>query len=126
MARSQAKSQAARRLMRELDAELAQNSQAAGQTLEWSAAERTVLQCIAAHVDRREELQAAYDSAEPDQVRTRIALATEIRLTESSVERMLRRVKTEAPQPLSITSLKARKAVNSRWDRERAARGDGA
>ncbi len=114
---------AAQQLMRDLDAELAANGQAAGEQLQWSAADRAVLQMISNHLDRRDELQAAYDSCTPDQVRTRIALATEIRLIESGVGRLLRQVRTDVDPPESITSIKARKAVNSRWDRVRAARG---
>jgi len=118
-----ARSEAALRLRRDLDEEIARNGQAANETLEWSAAELAVLELVSNHVDRREDLQAAYDECGPDQVRTRIALATEIRLQEAGIERLLRRVKTDLPAPMSITSLKAQKASNSRWDRVRAANG---
>lgn len=118
-----ARSAAALQLRRELDAELARNGQAAGEALEWSAAELAVLELVSNHVDRREELQAAYDECGPDQVRTRIALSTEIRLLEAGVERMLRRIRTDVPAPMSVVSLKAQKASNSRWERVRAANG---
>ena len=76
-----ARSAAALQLRRELDAELLANGLAAGEDLQWSAAELAVLELISNHVDRREELQAAYD--ESDQVRVRIALATEIQASRS-------------------------------------------
>ena len=107
----QVRSAAAQALIAALDAELADNAKAAGEPLEWSAAERAVLELIANHVDRRGQLQAAYDAVKPDQVRTRIALATEIRLTEAGIGRLVRQVRTEPPPTLSITSLKARRAV---------------
>ena len=116
-----ARSAAALQLRRELDAELLANGLAAGEDLQWSAAELAVLELISNHVDRREELQAAYDESE--QVRVRIALATEIRLTEQGIGRLLRQVATDVPAPMSITSLKASKASKARWDRVRAARG---
>jgi hypothetical protein len=77
-------------------------------------AELAVLELISNLVDRREDLQAACDSTKPDQVRTRIALATQIRLIEAGIERLLRRVNTDMPQEMSITSLKAQRAVNTR------------
>jgi hypothetical protein len=116
-----ARSAAALRLRRDLDAELLANGLAVGEDLQWSAAELAVLELISNHVDRREELQAAYD--ESDQVRVRIALATEIRLLEAGVARLLRQVATDVPAPMSVVSLKAQKASNARWDRVRAARG---
>jgi hypothetical protein len=90
--------------------------------LHWDASERKVLDMIAAHVDRRVDLTADYDAAE--QVRTRIAVATELRLLETSLNRLLKSISTELPpppksrsKPMSITSIKAQRAANSRWNR---------
>lgn len=58
-----------------------------------------------------------------DDTKTRVKLSSELRLLEANIERLLRRVKTDVPAPLSKTSEKARRAVQVRWDRERAARG---
>jgi len=54
----------------------------------------------------------------------KIALATEVRLTEVAIARLLKTISTEVPvdPPLSATSMKARRAAQSRWDRERARR----
>lgn len=48
-------------------------------------------------------------------------LSTELRLLEQSVARLLRQVKTDLPAAPSATTLKARRAANMRWERERAA-----
>jgi hypothetical protein len=117
-----AKSDEAQRVLRALDAELAAAAKTAGRELVWSAAEREVLDLIAAQIDRKVELAQRY--AEADQVRVKLALATEVRLTEASVARLLKLIDTEVPEdaPLSATSMKARRAAQSRWDRERARR----
>jgi hypothetical protein len=105
-----------------LDAERAAAAKVAERELVWSAAEREVLDLIAEQIDRKVELAERYAVAE--QTRVKIALATEVRLTEVSVARLLKLINTEVPQdpPLSATSMKARRAAQSRWDRERAHR----
>lgn len=90
-----ARSVAAQALLDSLDAELAANAAKANTRLEWLAAERAVLQAIADHVDRREELAELYDGCGADQVRTKIALATEIRLIESGVTRLVGQLVTD-------------------------------
>jgi hypothetical protein len=117
-----AKSEEAQWILRALDAELVAASKTAERELVWSAAEREVLDLIAEQIDRRVELAQRYADAE--QTRVKIALATEGRLTEVSVARLLKLINTEVPQdpPLSATSMKARRAGQSRWDRERARR----
>lgn len=105
----------------ELDAELASASRRAGQTLEWSAAERAVLELISANFDRISDLRAAYaTAAEAGEVKIQVKLSTELRLLEQSVARLLRQVKTDLPAPPSATTKRARRAANVRWDRERA------
>jgi hypothetical protein len=52
----------------------------------------------------------------------KIKLATEIRLTEQAIARLYKQVSTDLPAPMSPTSLKAQRAANSRWDRERMKR----
>jgi hypothetical protein len=117
-----AKSEEAQRVLSALDAELTAAAKQAGRDLVWSAAERETLDLIASQIDRKVELAQRY--AEADQVRVKIALATEVRLTEVSVARLLKLITTEVPEepPLSATSMKARRAAQSRWDRERARR----
>lgn len=105
------------RLRRELDAELAANGKAAGRDLVWSAADRQILDLIISAIDRRVDLLKRY--AALDDTKLRVKLSAELRLAEANIERLLRRVKTDVPQPMSKTSLKAQRAANARWDRER-------
>jgi hypothetical protein len=93
--------------------------------LHWSAAEHEILDLIAAHIDRRVELTAKYDACQ--ETRVKIALATEIRLTEANIGRLVKQIDTTVPeeQTPSITSLKAQRAVNARWKRERLAAQNG-
>jgi len=118
----EAKSEEAQRVLCALNAELAAAAKEAGRELVWSAAEREVLDLITEQIDRKVELAQRYDEA--DQVRVKIALATEVRLTEVAIARLLKTISTEVPvdPPLSATSMKARRAAQSRWDRERARR----
>jgi hypothetical protein len=69
-------------------------------------------------VDRRVELSAAYAKSRTPMA-MKIKLATEIRLTEQSIARLYKQVSTDLPAPMNPTSLKAQRAANSRWDRER-------
>lgn len=112
-----AKSAEAQQILAALDEELAASAKAAGKDLVWSAAERDVLAMIGAAVDRRVELSAAYEDCET--TATKLKLATELRLLEGAISRLYRQVSTELPAPMSLTSLKAQRAVNVRWDRER-------
>jgi hypothetical protein len=104
-------------LIAAFDAELAEAGKAAARDLVWSAAEADVIAMIAAQVDRRVELSAQYAACE--NTNTKLKIATELRLTEQSITRLFRQVSTEVPQPMSVTSLKAQRAANSRWNRER-------
>jgi hypothetical protein len=99
------------------DAELAASAAHSGEALEWSAAEEDIIGMIGQAVDWREELSAAYRAAEG--IGTRLKIATEIRLTEQAIARLLKQVSTEVPAPMLVTSMKPQRAANSRWDRER-------
>lgn len=104
-------------LVAALNAELAAAAEAAGEPLEWSAAEADTIAMIAAAVDRRSELSAAYAVCED--VGLKLKIATELRLLDGSISRLYRQVSTEVPAPRSLTSQKASRAAHSRWDRER-------
>ena len=78
-----------------LDKELAANAAASGRELAWSATELEILDLIEAHADRRAELTRRYD--ECDESRMKIALSTELRLTEVSMARLLKLVETSLP-----------------------------
>lgn len=114
---SQAKGRSAEavRVLAELDAELDANSERTGRNMAWTAAERQLLSLIADHVDRQVELQAMYDAAK--EPRLKIALATELRLVQSGIARLLKQIDADPaePAPMSVRSMKARRAANSRW-----------
>lgn len=116
-----AKSTAAQEILAALNDELAASAKAAGRELVWSAAEMDVLGMICAAVDRRVELTAAYDECETTD--SKLKIATELRLTEAAIARMYKQVSTDLPAPMSAVSLKAQRAANARWTRERMAKG---
>ena len=118
MARSTARSPEARKVLRELDKELASSSARLGQNLEWGAAERAVLGLIASNFDRIADLRAAYEEAA--EVKVRVTLSTELRLLETAVARLLRQVRTDIPAAESQRTVAARRAANARWDRDAA------
>lgn len=108
-------SRAARKLRRELDAELRANGKAVSDELFWSAAELATLERIACTQDRIEDLQRDYAAAVD--VKLRAALSTEIRLLDGLLSRLLKTIKTDAPVqvPESRASQRARRAANMRW-----------
>ena len=108
----------ARKVLRELHKELESASNRAHKELEFSAAERAVLELIAANLDRISDLRTHYEEA--TEVKVRVKLSTELRLLEQAVARLLKQVRTDLPPAESKTTIAARRAVNTRWDRVRA------
>ena len=49
-----------------------------------------------------------------------VKLSAELRLLDKQVAALLKDIETDAPAKESLTSIKARRAVNVRWDNERA------
>lgn len=118
------KTQAAQQLIASLDGELASAAKATGRELVWSAQELDLIEMLGAAVDRRVELSAQYEQCrDRKDLGVRIKLAAELRLLEGSISRLHRQISTEVPQPRSITSIKASRAANARWDRVRMAKG---
>lgn len=104
----------ARKVLRELDAELAQSAIRLGEpSLEWSAAERVILDQIADGIDRKVDLLEAYSTA-VDDPKARVKLSSELRLLEQSIARLLRHINTEPPAPKSVKHVRAAQA---RWNR---------
>jgi hypothetical protein len=101
-------------LLAELDAELAENSAAHGmlEPLEFSAAERAMLESIARNVDRTVDLWARYGASDDDKARAK--LSTELRLLETSLKSLLAAVKTDLPAPKSARAVHA---AETRWNR---------
>lgn len=111
----------ARKVRRELDKELESAGKRAGRRLEWSAAERAVLDLISANFDRISDLKSAYATAvETGDVKVQIKLSTELRLLEQAAVRLLKQVKTDLPAQPSRTTVRAQNAANTRWERVRA------
>jgi hypothetical protein len=106
----------ARKLRRELDKQLGAAARQAGRPLRWSPSELQVLDLITDAIDRKLDLQKDYTAAEDS--KTRVQISTEVRLLEAHIERMLRRVKVEIPQPVSRRSQKAAEAARIRWSRD--------
>ena len=114
------KTEAAQALIAALDEELASAAKATGQDLVWSAQELDLIEMLGSAVDRRVELSEQYAQLrDRKDLGLRIKLAGEIRLLEGAISRLHRQISTEVPQPKSLTSIKASRAANARWDRER-------
>jgi hypothetical protein len=111
------RSSEARKVLRELDAELESVRRASGKPLQWSAAEAQLRTEIADALDRKADLMAAYADAED--IELKVKLSGEIRLLQNAVARWVQQVKTDLPQPRSRTSEKAAAAARARWDREK-------
>jgi uncharacterized protein YqeY len=123
MSKRIARSAEARKVLRELNAELTSTSVRTGQQLLWSADEAQILELIASTIDRKCDLTGDYEQA--DTPALRVKLSGELRLLENSLARLLKQVQTEVPAPMSSVSRKAQKAANTRWDRERARAANG-
>lgn len=107
------------RLRSDLDAALAHAAQEAGKTLEFDEAERHVIAQAVAAADRAEELARLYRSElarQPEpRLRTVIALAAEIRLSEKAAVDLVARVS------LSLGAAKSPRhvrAAQTRWQKE--------
>jgi len=111
-------SREALRVRRELDRELAEAAESVRRELVWSTAERVNLDSIMFTIDRVVVLRRAFAAARDTRQRTK--LSAELRLLETNVSRLTKLVRTDIPQPMSVTSPKAQRAANTRWDRERA------
>lgn len=107
----------ARKMLRALDAELADVSRRLGRPVEWSERDRAVLELIASNIDRKVDLSARYCDAEDTKVR--VKLSAELRLLEAALARLLKQIDPEPAVP-SPRSVQASRAAHARWDRRRA------
>ena len=104
-------------MLTELDEERAASSARRGQALVWTAADREILSLIAANIDRKGQLSRDYDRVED--MKVRVKLSAELRLLEQALARLLRSIDSEPAAP-TLTTIKARRAANARWAKERA------
>ena len=110
----------AQKLLDDLDKELQVNGINAGRKLSWSAAESQLLAMIADAVDRRVDLKVQYRLAAAEEPKLAVKISGELRMLEALAARLLRQISTEAPKAETMRSVKARRAVMTRWDHERA------
>ena len=110
-------SPAARRIRRDLDRELATNAAREGCELEWTAADKAILERISCTLDRITDLSADYLAVDDD-VQLRLKLAGELRLQDAQLARLLKQIRTEPPPLPSLRSQKAQLAAQSRWARD--------
>jgi len=113
--RMAAKNPEARRVLRDLNKELAVASQARGQQLVWSAAEASILDQISSILDRKSELLELYDDARS--VKNKLKISQELRLLERAAASLVKEVKPDLPAAPSMRSVKAARAARARWDR---------
>jgi alpha-beta hydrolase superfamily lysophospholipase len=94
-----AKSAETRRVLRELDKELAAASRRLGREIVWSASEQAILGQISSILDRKQDFLEAYEAAE--EIKVRLKISAEVRLLEQAAARLVQAVKTDVPAPLS-------------------------
>lgn len=112
-----ARSPEARKVLRELNKELASAGTRSGQSLVWSASEAAILGQIATILDRKHDFLAAYAAA--GEIEVQLKISAELRLLEQAAARLVRLVKTDlAAAPESSATIKARRAARVRWDRD--------
>lgn len=105
----------ARKVLRDLDKQLAASSEQSGRTLAWNAQERAILSQISSILDRKADFLELYQATED--VKAKLKISAEIRLLEQAAARLIRGITTEIPQPPSLQTIKARRAARARWDR---------
>ncbi len=108
----------AQQVLDSLDAELAAVGEARGERLSWTAAECELREILAATIDRRERVIGFCERTRDRKLV--VKLSAEIRQLDTAVGRLLKQIRTDVPQPESLTTIKARRAVNTRWDGVRA------
>lgn len=110
-----AKSAEARRLLRELDKDLAAASVRQGQAVVWSPQEQAILAQIASILDRKADFLKAYEAS--DEVKVRLKISAEVRLLEQAAARLVKEIKTDIPAAPTLRSRNASKAATARWSR---------
>jgi hypothetical protein len=110
----------ARRVRRQLDRRLAETAARVGGELGWTLAEELTIDLILDAYDRKHELtELALACTDP---KDRRSVLGEVRLTESHIANLLKRLKIEPDEiapaaPMSPRSARASRAANQRWHR---------
>jgi hypothetical protein len=71
---------------------------------------------IASILDRKAEFLTLYEVAE--NLDDKLKLSAEMRLLEQAAARLIKDIKTDIPPAPSLRTIKARRAVRARWDRD--------
>jgi hypothetical protein len=119
-----ARSAESRKLLRQLNRELAATAERTSRELVWSAQELAVLELICDQIDRKVELYGLYRDAEDAAAKTK--LSAEVRLLENSISRLLKGVSTDVPtvpRYESQASRRAQHAALQRWAGDRGGAG---
>jgi uncharacterized protein (DUF2237 family) len=107
----------ARKVLASLDTELLSAGRARGEVLSWSAADIELREMLANGIDRRARVAALWDAA--TDTKLIVKLSSELRQIDTATMRLLKAINTDVPQDESLTIVKARRAANVRWQRER-------
>jgi hypothetical protein len=109
----------ARRMLADLDAELARVSRERGKPLVWTVQEIEHRSQLAETIDRRVMVSAELDRCEPGDRKSIVAYSTELRLLDQAVTRLLKLLDLSEPAPQTLTSIKSRRAAHRRWELQR-------
>ncbi len=114
---------AARALRRRLDGELKAAAKRQNTTLEWTLEEQVTLDLLAGTVDRREQVQAAWDAVDAGDRKSLVAYSAELRQIDAAISRMVKLLDPEGtsakPASSSLISEHARKAALASWESRR-------
>lgn len=111
-------SEEAKKVMDQLNDELAANGKARGVTLSWSAREEQLLEQLAETLTRRGQIAKLYEAALADgsDPKLIISLSQEERQLRRAAVLLLDALETDVPAPESVTTTKAKMAANKRWE----------
>jgi hypothetical protein len=108
-------------VLKALDEELAANGKRRGLDLSWSVADQRKREMLADQFDACERAKKLRQLASADaDAKLFVKLNAEVRQCNTQITRLLNEIKTDVPAPQSLTSIKATRAINTRWERERA------
>lgn len=117
---------AARSLRRRLDADLQARARRQHTTFQWELEELITLDLLADTVDRREQIQAAWDAADPGDRKSIVAFSVEMRQIDSAIRTMVKSLDPECEKQQnrsiagpSVISQQARKAALASWESRR-------
>lgn len=104
-------------LLKSIDAAALKNAAKRGHSeIRWDHVETQQREQLADLVDRGQEMKVLFDAAEDPALKVKIS--NELRQIDKAIGNLVAAIKVDAEPAPSVTSIKARKAANARWDRE--------